>query len=233
MLAASLGLLGYIRREIGRESCVPAYEESLELSKRIGNRVGAAICAFNLGHVFKNLPTLRDLDQAEHWYRTSLELRDVRDRFGRGQCVGQLGFVAYERFSEAGSTGHPEEEILRHFNEALRLFHEALDLLPADAVEDLATMHNLFGNVYGTAGELDRAVHHFRKAVQLQEQAGNLYQAAQARHNIAIAFFAAGRQADALEYAEAALRGLEFYGTGAGEEWIENTRGLIAKIRGT
>ncbi|HEX7185035.1 MAG TPA: CHAT domain-containing protein [Thermoanaerobaculia bacterium] len=231
MLASSLGLLGYIRREMGCESCVPAYEESLELSRRIGNRAGVAICAFNLGHAFKNLPTLRDLDQAERWYRRSLELRDERDRLGRGQCVGQLGFVAYKRFGEARSAGRPDEELLRHFNEAVRLYHEALDLLPANAVDDLATIHNLLGNIYGTAGDLECAVQNYREAVQLNEQSGNLYHASMTRFNVAIVLSQTGRQADALKYAEAALRGFESYGNRAAE-MIEKTRGLIAKIRG-
>src|SRR5206468_9122597 len=132
-LAVSLHDLGQIRRELGRAECVSAYEEALELSERISERAVAAICAFNLGHAFKDLPDLRDLDQAERWYLRSLELRDERDRLGRGRCANQLGSVAYERFREARTAGRPEEELLRHLNEAVRLYHEALNLLPADA----------------------------------------------------------------------------------------------------
>ncbi|MGH7487819.1 MAG: tetratricopeptide repeat protein, partial [bacterium] len=123
-LAASLGLLGYIRREVGSANCIPAYEESLELNERIGDRSGAAICAFNLGHAFKNLPTLRDLNQAEHWYRRSLDLYDERERHDRGQCLGQLGNVAWQRFHEALKVGRPEEELLQHLNEAVKRYHE-------------------------------------------------------------------------------------------------------------
>lgn len=70
-----------------------------------------------------------------------------------------------------------------------------------------------------------------RQAVQLYEQAGDLYGAARTRLNVAIALARAGRRADALEYAEAALRGFEPYGAGAAED-IENTRRLMAEIRG-
>ena len=230
-LAVSLGLLGHIRREMGCESCVPAYEESLELHKLIGNRAGAATCALNLGHALKNLPTLRDLDQAEHWYRRSLELCDESDRLGRSRCLGQLGLVAYERFSEARTTGRAREELLRHLAEAVPFYQEALDLLPADAVNELAVAHNQLGSIYGTAGDLDHAVQHFRESIHLKEQADDLYGAAQSRFNLAIALFTASRRADALEYAEAALRGFESYGERAGDR-IEMTRGLIAEIRG-
>jgi len=89
-LAVSLHDLGQIRRELGRAECVSVYEEALELSERIGERAGAGICAFNLGNAFQDLPALRDLDQAERWYRRSLELHDERDRMGRGTCLRRV-----------------------------------------------------------------------------------------------------------------------------------------------
>jgi tetratricopeptide (TPR) repeat protein len=230
-LAASLQGLGEIRRELGRAECVPAYEEALDLSERIGERVGAAICAFSLGNAFEGLSALRDLDQAERWYRRSLEPRDERDLLGRGRCVVHLGIVAYERFREARTANRPDEELLRHLNKAVRLYHEALDLLPEDAVNELAVIHNQLGAIYGDAGDLDRSVQHFREAIHYDEMQGELHGAAQTRFNVAISLARAGRRGDALEYAEAALLGFESYGERAGE-MIERTRGLIAKIRG-
>jgi tetratricopeptide (TPR) repeat protein len=231
-LATSLHELGQIRRKQGRAECVQAYEEALELSERIGERTGAATCAFNLGHVYIDLPALRDLDQAERWYRRSLELHDEGDGLGRGRCVGELGGVAYERFREARVAGRPKEELLQHLNQAVEFYHEALDLLPADAINDLAVTHNQLGEIYRNAGDFGRAVQHYREAVQRFEEAGDPFKAAQTRFNVAIALLNAGRQADALEYAEAALRGFESFGERAAEE-IERARGLIAEIRGS
>jgi tetratricopeptide (TPR) repeat protein len=230
-LSASLELLGHIRSEIGREDCVPAYEEALELAERLGDRAGAATCAFNLGHLFKDLPALRDLDQAERWYRRSLELFEERDWLGHSGCWHQLGMVVYERFREARAARKPKEKLLQHLNEAARLCHQALDLLTPDAVNDLAATHNELGRIYDEAGDLDRAVQHYREAIQLFEQAGDLFHAAQVRFNVAVTFAGTDRRADALEYAEAALRGFESYGERAAE-LIERARGLIAKIRG-
>jgi len=230
-LAVSLGLLGYIRREIELESCVPAYEESLELNEDIGDQAGAATCAFNLGYAFMALPALRNLDHAERWCRRSLELYGEREPHDRGQCLGLLGAIAYERFREARTTGRPEEELLHFLTEAVRLYQEALGLLPADAVNDLAVFHNQLGILYEDTGDLDRAIHHHRKSIFYEEVQRNIYGAARARRNMAIALLNTDRRADALEYAEAALREFESYGE-RGAEMIERTRGLIAEIRG-
>jgi tetratricopeptide (TPR) repeat protein len=230
-LGVSLHELGETRREMGRAECVPAYKEALEFAERIGDRAGMSSCAYNLGCAFMELPALCDLDQAERWYRKSLELREQRDRLGHGLCVMQLGSVALERFREAAAMEQPEKErLLIYLNGAVRLYYEALDFFPKDNIDNQAVIHNQLGAAYHCAGDFDRAVEHYREAVQLYEQVGKLYRAAQTRFNVALALSDV-RRADALDYAEAALRGFESFGEREGE-WIEKTRGLIAEIRG-
>jgi tetratricopeptide (TPR) repeat protein len=230
-LVVALEQLGSIRRELGRADCVAAYEEALALAERLGDRARDAVRAFNLGHVYIDVPAIRDLDQAERWYRRSLELRAEGDRLYRATSIGQLGFVALERCREALAAGRPESEILAHLDEAGRRYHEALELLPPDAVAELAVNHNQLGEIYRLGGDLDRALRSLRQALQYEEVQGNLYGAAQRRFNIAVTLLSAGRQADALEYADAALRGFEAFGERAGG-WIERTQELITRIGG-
>ena len=66
-------------------------------------------------------------------------------------------------------------------------------------------------------------------AIRLREAQGNLYAAAQARYNLAIALRKAGSFADAREYAEAALRDYQTYGPGAANE-VQETLALISAI---
>jgi tetratricopeptide (TPR) repeat protein len=91
--------------------------------------------------------------------------------------------------------------------------------------------HHQLGGISADEGYLDSSVQHYRRAIQLNEQAGDLYNGAKSRFNVAIVLLNADHRADALEYAEAALRGFESYGERAAEV-IEKTRGLIAEIRG-
>ncbi len=85
-LAVSIEQLGHIQREQGKPECVETYKESIPIvSDKLQATAAEAIAAFNLGHAYKDLPALRDLDEAERWYRRSLELFDEGDRLARGQ----------------------------------------------------------------------------------------------------------------------------------------------------
>jgi tetratricopeptide (TPR) repeat protein len=96
-------------------------------------------------------------------------------------------------------------------------------------VDDLAVAHNALGNIYGDAGDLDRALPHYREAIRHQEAAGALYNAASTRFNVAVTLAQAGRLAEAREYAYAALRNFQTYGDRAADE-IQETQELIAQI---
>jgi tetratricopeptide (TPR) repeat protein len=228
-LAASLHELGEIQREMGSAQCVKAYRESFDLAMSISDRSGAAAGALNLGNAYKDLRKIRNLDEAERWYRKSLELAADEDSMTRAGGLGQLAAVAYERFKEARDRKRPAPEILGYLNEALRRYHEALEMTPPDAIAQLAVFRNQLGNIYLNAGQIDRALHHWRESIRLDEAQGNLYGAAQTRFNVAVALARAGRFADARQYAEAALRGYQTYGPGAAAE-VQKTLGLIADI---
>lgn len=119
--------------------------------------------------------------------------------------------------------------LLRHLNDALGFYHQALDLLPPNAVDDLAVAHSMLGSIYGDAGDLDRAMMHYREAIRYDELGGNLYESGKHRFNVALGLANAGRFDDALAYARAALRNYETYGDRAAAD-IQDTQGLIAKI---
>jgi tetratricopeptide (TPR) repeat protein len=228
-LAVSAEELGHLQREQNGADCVAGYKEAVSLYQRIGDRPAEAVAAFNLGHAYKDIPALRDLDKADRWYRRSLELRDERDRKGRGGCLAQLGLVAYERFKEARAANQPTDQLNHYLQTAADFYHQALDLLPPNAVDDLAVMHSMLGSIYGDARDFDNALSHYRTAIRYLEDAGNIYVAAQTRFNVAIDLHDAGRWQDALEYARAALRGYSTFGDRAADK-IQKTQGLIAQI---
>jgi tetratricopeptide (TPR) repeat protein len=229
-LAMSLEQLGNVQREQGKPDCVTAYEEAVPLCQRIGDKPEEAIIAFNLGHAYKDILALRDLDEAGRWYRRSLELFDERDRLGRGRCLSQLGYVAWEHFKEARAANQPADQLAHHLQTAAGFYYQAIDLLPPNDVDDLAVMHSQLGDTYDDAGDLDRALLHYREAIRYFEIEGNLYLSAQARFSVAVSLFNAGRLDDAMDYARAALRGFSTYGDRAHEE-LQRTQQLMQSIQ--
>ena len=233
-LAAALHQLGEIQREEGVAACVGSYQEGYDLALRIGDHAVAASCAFNLGRVYTEVPALRDLAQAEQWYRHSLELMPESDRLGMGKALAQLGYVAWERFKEAQQAKQPEALLLEHLDSALRAYQEALGMLPPDEVQTRASIHNMLGLIYMNymnAGQTEQAVAHYRESIRYEEQQGNLYGAANTRYNVAIAYMQAGRLADALLFAQAALRNFVQFGPAAAAD-VADAQGLIARIEG-
>ena len=228
-LAISLQLLAEIQRQQGSPTCAATLREALDLANAIGDTVGQAIYTFNLGHVYRNSADLRNLDEAEHWYRKSLDLHAPDDLLGRGGCVAQLGHVAYERFREARTAKRPVEELARLLGEAARLYEQALDMMPATAVTDRGIIHSQLGNIYDDAGDIDRALHHYRQGIRYAENAGDIFSAGQMRFNVAATLFDAGRLTDARAYAEAALANFRTFGDRAADD-IQKSERLIAEI---
>lgn len=120
-------------------------------------------------------------------------------------------------------------ELLQHLNAALDYYQQALPLLPPDAVDDLAVVHNQLGNIYNDAGDLERALEHYNNAAKFFETAGDFYHAGFVQNNLAIMLSQNGRLPDALLYACAALRNFEPYGQGAAED-VAKTQRVIAAI---
>jgi tetratricopeptide (TPR) repeat protein len=165
------------------------------------------------------------------WYRRALDGWLEGDQLNRGKTLGELGFVAYERYKDAWQAGQPEVRQLEHLNAALQAYQEALAMLPADKVDTRAAFHHQPGNIYGQGlpDYLDQAVAHYRESIRYREQAGNIYGAGQTRENVAIIYAEAGRFEDALLFARAALRNFEQFGPAAADR-VARAQELIGQI---
>ena len=136
--------------------------------------------------------------------------------------------MTLERFDEARRATKPKPELLRHLNDALGFYRQALQITSPDHIGQLAAVHNQLGLICSQSADLERALHHYRESIRYEEAAGNLFGAAQSRRNVAIVLKAAGRLADAREYALAALR--NFRDCAGAEEMIQKTLDLISDI---
>jgi hypothetical protein len=92
--------------------------------------------------------------------------------------------------------------------------------------------HALLGSLYGEAGDLERALRHYRKAVAGFEALGDRWEAAYTRRNVAVDLFNAGYYrylVDAQEFARAAWGDFRELGPSAAAE-AHTTRGLLTQI---
>jgi tetratricopeptide (TPR) repeat protein len=221
-LGVSVFALGQILMEQGNPDCVAAYEETIRYTQRIKDTAAEAIAHYNLGHAFKNIPAIRNLDAAEAAYQRSLDLRAPNDLLKRAASIGQIGMVHHERFNESRQRGEPAETVRKHAQAAEEHYHQALALCPSTALTDLGPIHNQLGSLYHEVGQTERAREYYEKDVQICEQTGNRYHAGTTRFNMALMYEeAAGRestptrQRDLLHraeaYAQAALRDFQHY----------------------
>ncbi len=172
---------------------------------------------------------VRDLGQAEHWYRHSLDHRASQDHLGRAKTLAALGGLAERRFLEARAAHAPEQVLLGHLNQALDGYQQALGLLPANDAEDLAAVHHQLGVIYHHAGDTRRALHYYQQSIRHEETRGNTYGAGQTRLAITVLLQADGRPSDALLYARAALHDFERAGPGAASAAFQ-VRDLITRL---
>jgi len=229
-LAVSLEALGRILSEQDNCDCVEQYEEAIRLSQRINDTAHEAIVRMHLGHAYKDIPAIRDLDAAEAAYKVGFALHQTSDLLGRSQCIGQIGVVQHERYSEARQHDEPSETLLRHAQAAEEHYRQALDLCPTSAIAYLGTAHGLLGSFYRDVGQMEHAREHYEKATQYFEQTADRHNSGKARHNMALMYYVAAvleetpsRQRDTLlrarAYAQAALRDfLHYKGRAAADE---------------
>jgi tetratricopeptide (TPR) repeat protein len=228
-LAVSLQDLGRILRDQAEPGCLTSFEEALDLFRRIDARTEEARIAIHIGNVYNGAPGPVDLDQAEHWYKYSLDHWAVQETLGRAQSLASLADVAFQRFREARRAGEPGPVLLDHLNTALAGHQQALDLIPADDAGELASSHNQLGIIYSAAGDTRQALRHFQQSIQHNEARGDIYTAGNTRINITVLLEGDGRPGDALYYARAALHDYERTGPGAAQDAAQ-ARDLIARL---
>lgn len=229
-LSADLNELGKIQVELELPEAVETLKESLAIFDRFGESTEAAVCALNLGSAYASITNIRDLAEAERWYRVSFDLCDERDQKTQVSVVANLASVNYERFKEAVEAGSPQAVLLQHINVARRFYELTLTLLPPDDIEGLRKVHLKLGDIYSVGSDTELALSHYLDSLRHAEALDDLYSAAIARSSIAITLKDADRLPDALEYAYAAVRNYEAFGDRTTDE-RRRLEGLIADIK--
>jgi len=229
-LQASVLELADIRREQDGTDSVDLYHEAFDLGEKIGETWMASTAAFSLGTAYKNLTGVRNLDKAEQWYRRSLAMRRTTDTVYRAKTFDQIGLVRHERWREMMAAGAPPDQLADQANKVVEAHAAAWECCPPDSANTLGLIRQHLGSIYLDGGRLDVAEAHYQEAIRQLEAAQNTYEAARCRIHFALGLVAVGRNADALEYANAAFQNYLGLGDGAARE-TEETRQVVTAIR--
>jgi tetratricopeptide (TPR) repeat protein len=236
-LAVATTILGQILMEQGSPHCLAAYEEAIRYSQRAQAPSVEAVIHYNLGHAYRNISAIRDLDAAEAAYRRELGLLNSEDPAGRAATIQQIGIVHYERLGESIRRGEKVETTLKHAQAAEQLYFQALNLCPSTALTYLGPIHNQIATLYADVGEYDRAREHFEYAAHFAERTDDRHGAGKVRFNISRMYAEAARREAvttrqrgllqrAQAYAQAALSDFRHYQGRAAREEAEATSNL-------
>jgi hypothetical protein len=229
-LASALAFLGELHMKAGSPKAIDAYKAAFRTVKLLKKTSLAAQYAYHIADGYIVIPAGQNLQMARRWIKKSLSLRDEADRLGRGQSTALFGKVAFEKFMKGQKEYRPGAEQVGYLNEALGFSFDALNLLPEDAAAELGNVHETIGYLYLQAENmLDAALEHYDLAIKYKEQVQDIYGAARARFNVAVALFLLARFEKGHQYALEALRGFEALGA-EGEGEAQKIRGLIAKF---
>jgi tetratricopeptide (TPR) repeat protein len=217
-LAIAIGRLADVLRQQDNSECVALNEEALAIYKLIQEKPGIAIRHLNLGHCYKNIEAIRDLQKSEQNYQDAYSSYPETDRLARAQCLAQISMIWIERVEEEAERGPVTADLEPQLNAAVAQYEQALRMLPPDALGEIANLHNHLGNALGIdPSRHEDALQHYRTSCQYAITVGQYYEAATVRGNFAQLLSRMGRRDEAVAAAQQALAELRAIGVIDGE----------------
>ena len=116
----------------------------------------------------------------------NLELEEPHDKLNHARVTGQLARVADERFFSARGAGAEDEQVRAQRNDAAEAYHAPSppSRPTRSAISPSATASS--ADLYGDAGDINQALHHYRQAIQYREREDNRFAAGNLRYTVAL-----------------------------------------------
>ncbi|RAM48187.1 MAG: hypothetical protein C6Y22_28990, partial [Hapalosiphonaceae cyanobacterium JJU2] len=187
------------------------YNQSLPLTRAVGDRSGEATTLNNIGLVYSDLGQKQE---ALKYYNQSLPLtRAVGDRSGEATTLNNIGGV----YSDLGQ----KQEALKYFNQSLPLTRAV-----GDRSGEAATLNNI-GGVYYDLGQKQEALKYFNQSLPLRRAVGDRSGEAATLNNIGRVYSNLGQKQEALKYYNQSLLLFRAVGDRSGEATILGNIGRL------
>jgi len=172
------------------KEAIPYFQESLKISRQIGDRRGECVALKNMGSSYRYLGDPR---KAIEYYEQALKIsQKIGDRREEGAALGNLG-IAYSHLGEP-------RKVIEYYGQALKISQEA-----GDRRGEGIWLGNL-GNAYSDLGDLRKAIEYHEQALKISTEIGDRRGEGSDLGNLGIAYYYLGEVRKAIEYYEQALK---------------------------
>ncbi|MEH2141859.1 tetratricopeptide repeat protein [Nostoc sp.] len=180
---AALTSLGNAYDSLGQyQRAIEFFQQSLDISREIGDRNGEGISLIGLGNAYYSLGQYQ---QAIEFYQQSLEIsREIGGRNGEGNSLNNLG-NAYNSLGE--------------YQRAIEFLQQSLDISReiGDRNGKGSSLMNL-GNAYYSLGQYQQAIEFYQQSLEISREIGDIQGEAIAWYNLGLALEKVDRESDAL-----------------------------------
>ncbi|WP_396680131.1 tetratricopeptide repeat protein [Microcystis aeruginosa FACHB-524] len=188
--AASLTSLGIVYDSLGEyQKASEFYQQSLAITREIGDRWGEAASYNNLGTVYDSLG---EYEKAIEFHQQSLAItREIGDRGSEAKSYNNLGIVYY-------SLGEYQKAIEFH-QQSLAITREIGDR------GGEAYSYNNLGNVYNSLGEYQKAIEFHQQSLAIKREIGDRGGEAYSYNNLGNVYNSLGEYEKAIEFHQQSL----------------------------
>ncbi|MBN3869410.1 MAG: tetratricopeptide repeat protein [Nostoc sp. JL33] len=208
------GILKASKGEV--EQAITLYNQSLEITERIGDVQGKAVTLHQLGMIYANKG---EVEQAITLYNQSLEIFE-RIGYVQGKAVAlhQLGMI----YANKGEV----EQAITLYNQSLEIF-ERIGYVQGKAV----ALHQL-GMIYANKGEVEQAIALYNQSLEIFECIGHVQTKARMLHNLASIYADKGEVDEAIRLFNESLEITERIGNVQGKAETLHELGRIYANKG-
>jgi tetratricopeptide (TPR) repeat protein len=165
--------LAWIYNDQGeKETAIALYQQSLEITEKIGDVQGQAATLHQLAGIYANQG---EIDQAIALYQQSIEItekiEDVQTKAATLHCLAMI-------YANQGD-----------IDQAIALYQQSIEITEkiGDVQTKAATLHCL-AMIYANQGEIDQAIALYQQSLEIKEKIGNVQGKAATLHQLAIIY---------------------------------------------
>ncbi|WP_062295128.1 tetratricopeptide repeat protein [Nostoc piscinale] len=187
---AALTSLGNAYRSLGEyQRAIEFHKQSLEISRKIGDRNGVGNSLIGLGNAYDSLG---EYQRAIEFFQQSLEIfREIGARDGVGKSLNNLG-NAYNSLGEY-------QRAIEFHQQSLEIKREIGDC------NGIGSSLNNLGNAYNSLGEYQRAIKFYQQSLEISREIGDRNSVGNSLIGLGNAYCSLGEYQQAIEFFQQSL----------------------------